>query len=180
MAFMIKNRKGRNASGGSTGEGVVDQWIHVSRPATTAAALLASAQNIFQVIGGRVLIRTVVGQVTTIIQAQTTNIKVTSTAKAADGSTTVGTAVDVASNVDTNALEVGGLVYVEGDGTAAVKSNAGAAFIGPNGGTWVAPQGFISFTSSATSTGGFKWDLFYQPLDEGAYVVPVPLSATGT
>lgn len=181
MAFLIKNRKGRSQTGqaGSYTEGLISQSIHVSRPASTAAALLSTAQNVFQVQGGRVRVKGLVGQVTTVIQGQTTNIKTTSTAKDAAG-TTVGTAVDVASNVDTNALEVGGMVFTEGDGTAAVKSLAGAALIGTNSGEWIAPQGFISFTASATSTGGFKWDLWYEPLDEGAFVTAVPLSATGT
>lgn len=181
MAFLIKNKKGRSQTGqaGFQTEAVLSQSVHVSRPASTAAALLNTAQNIFQVIGGRVRVKGLVGQVTTAIQAQATNIKTTSTAKDAAGAT-IGTAVDVASNVDCNALEVGGMVFTEGDGTAAVKSNAGAAFIGTNSGEWIAPQGFISFTAGATSTGGFKWDLWYEPLDEGAYVVAVPLSATGT
>lgn len=175
MAFVIKNQRNIDNTPNSA---VVEQRVHVSRPASTAAALVASATNIFQVIGGRVLVKGLVGTVTTVIQGQTTNIKTTSTAKDATG-TTIGTAVDIASNVDTNALEVGGTVYTEGDGTAAVKALAGGTFIGTNSGQWVAPQGYISYTAGATSTGGFKWDLWYLPLDPGAYVVAVPLTSTG-
>lgn len=180
MAFMIKNRKGRSQTGqaGSYTEGLIDQKVHVSRPTSTAAALSTSNNNLFQVLGGRVRVRGIVGQVTTIIQSQATTLKITSTAKDSAG-TTVGTAVDVASTVDVNALEVGGLVFVEGDGTALVKSLAGAAFIGTNSGEWVAPQGYISMIAGAASTGALKWDLWYEPLDEGAFVIAVPLTSTG-
>lgn len=155
---------------------VVGQFQHVSRPSGTVAQ--TTTQNIFQVRGGRVMVRGLLGEVTTVIGSTTENIKVTSTAKNNAG-TTVGTAVDVASNVDTNALEVGGKLWVEGDGTALVKSNAGAAFIGANSGCWVAPQGYINYETGASTTGAIKWDLWYQSLDEGAEVVAVPLTATG-
>jgi hypothetical protein len=65
------------------------------------------------------------------------------------------------------------MLFVEGDGTAMVKSTAGAAFIGANSGQWIAPQGEIYITTSATNTGAIKWDIFYQPLDAGAYVEAV-------
>jgi hypothetical protein len=65
------------------------------------------------------------------------------------------------------------MYFVEGDGTAGVLSNAGAAYVGPNSGQFIVPQGEIYLTTSATNTGAMKWDLWYQPLDEGAYVAPV-------
>lgn len=169
MALVLKNNQGVKK-----GLPFPDQKIHVARAAGTLPA--TAAQNLFQVLGGRVRVKGMLGEITTIVQAQATNLKVSSTAKDAAGAT-VGTAVDVASNVDCNALEVGGKVWVEGDGTALVKSNAGAAFIGTNSGEWIAPQGYISFTTGATSTGAAKWDLWYEPVDEGATVVAVPLAS---
>ena len=167
MALVLKNR---NEQGHNPNVAHPAQWLHVKR--ATASLPASTAANIFQVRGGRVLVKLLFGEVTTIIQAQATTLKISSTAKDSAG-TTIGTAVDVTATVDINALEVGGFVFAEGDGTALVKSNAGAAFVGPNSGHFIAPQGYLSHTTGATSTGAIKYDLFYQPLDEGADVVPV-------
>ena len=133
--------------------------------AEKAAATLpaTTTQTIFTVAGGRVLVTLLVGEVTTIIQAQANNLKVT-------GAPTVGTAVDLASNLDVNAKEAGTLLLVEGDGTALVGANAGAALNGVGGCAIVVPVGVIRIETSATSTGATKWQIRYFPLDDGAVV----------
>ena len=73
--------------------------------------------------------------------------------------------------MDLTSLEAGGFVVCEGDGTALVKSNAGAAYMSAGVGKWVCPIGTIDLTTGASKTGAFKWDLFYIPIDEGASVV---------
>jgi hypothetical protein len=171
MALLIKNRV--NSSGGSqsrSGLAFVEQLVHAKSASKTLPA--TTTQQLFRVYGGRILVKALVGEVTTLIQTQACNMKV-SAKKLSDASAAVGTAVDVAANVDVTAREVGGTYFVEGDGTAGVLSNAGAAYIGPNSGYWICPQGEIYVTTSATNTGAMKWDIWYQPLDEGAYVVPV-------
>jgi hypothetical protein len=172
MAFMLKNRSTTNLTGANSRQGfaTVAQAIHVQCPSRTLPA--TTTDQLFRVRGGRVLVWQLVGEVTTAIQNQANNLKVSSK-KLDASSAAVGTAVDVAANVDVANRELGGLYFVEGDGTAGVLSNAGAAFIGPNSGSWIAPQGEIYITTSATNTGATKWDLWYQPLDEGAYVDPV-------
>lgn len=177
MAFVIKNRSFRNVSGSQSQQGyaILDQDIHV-QTAARALPTAASTDQIFRVRGGRVLVKRLVGEVTTVIQAQADNLKVSSK-KLDTSSAAVGTAVDIAANLDINAMEVGGLYFVEGDGTAGVKSTAGGALIGTNTGMWIAPQGEIYLTASATNTGAFKWDLWYMPLDEGAYVESVGVAA---
>ncbi len=165
MAMVIKNT---SPNAYREGVGVLDQWIHVKRATTVLPQ--NTTTNIFQVTGGKVRIRAMVGTVTTIIASSDPVMKITSKAYDAAGAA-VGTAVDVASTVDTTSLEVGGMVFVEGDGTALVKSNAGAAFIGANSGCWIAPQGHIQWITTASKTGNMQWDLFYQPLEETARVV---------
>lgn len=181
MALLIKDSRRPTATSTGNQPAILDQWIRVTQatPAGAGVALPASTTGqLFRVYGGRVVVKALVGTVTTVIQTQTDNLKVSS--KALDtASAAVGTAVDVAANVDVTAREVGGMYFVEGDGTAGVLSNAGAAFIGPNSGSWVAPQGEIYLTASATNTGAMKWDLWYQPLDPGAYVVPAQLTGAG-
>jgi hypothetical protein len=130
-----------------------------------AASLPASGnQTIFTVSGGRVLVKLLYGEVTTVIQAQACNLKVTS-------APTVGTAVDLAANLDINADEAGCLYLVEGDGTALVGANAGAALNAIGEGGFIVPAGVIRITTSATNTGATKWQIWYVPLDDGASVI---------
>lgn len=136
---------------------------HVARATDTLPQ--TSTDNLFTVAGGRVLITLLVGEVTTIIQNSDPVAKITSTP-------TTGTAIDVASTVDLTSLEVGGFVLCEGDGTALIKSNAGAApGAASSSRPWICPIGTIDLTTGASKTGAIKWDLFYVPLDEGASVV---------
>lgn len=170
MAFAIKNRTAAVASASRNGFATIDQWIHVTTAARTIPA--TTTDQIFRVKGGRILVKALVGEVTTVIQTQADNLKV-STKKLDNASVAVGTAVDIAANLDITAMEVGGFYFVEGDGTAGVKSTAGGALIGANSGNWIAAQGEIYLTTSATNTGAMKWDIWYMPLDEGAYVESV-------
>lgn len=172
MAFLLKNQN--RTYGTSTPISILDQFVLVSQP--TVALPATTTGQIFRVTGGRVLVRALVGEVTTATGATVTTCKVSSK-KLSNANVAVGTAVDVASAVSVASLEVGSLFFVEGDGTAAVTSTAGAAFIGTNSGLWIAPQGEIYLTTSATNTGSMKWDLWYQPLDAGAVVVAATLSA---
>ena len=125
-------------------------------PATTT-------QTIFTVAGGRILANLLFGEVTTVIQAQACNLKVTS-------APTTGTAVDLASNLDVNADEAGCIYRVEGDGTALVGANAGAGLSGIGMSPMIIPIGVIRIETSATNTGATKWTLYYVPLDDGATV----------
>lgn len=177
MALLIKNsHRPANTSGQPA---IVAQSIQVSQKSNdgSGVALPASTTGqLFRVKGGKVRVLALVGTVTTAIQNSDPVLKVSS--KALDASSAaVGTAVDIASTVDISSLEVGGMVFVEGDGTALVKSNAGCAFIGAVTGNWIAPQGEIYLTTGATKTGAIKWDLWYQPMDAGAFVEAAPLTA---
>lgn len=138
--------------------------ILVSRATATLPA--TTSQNIFTISGGRILLVSLVGEVTTVIQAQSTTVKVTATP-------TTGSAIDMSSTgADVNALEVGGRIALANPpaaATALVKTNAGYTNL-PAVRT-IVPIGTISYTTGATSTGSIKWDLIYVPLDAGAQVV---------
>ena len=82
----------------------------------------------------------------------------------------MGTAVDLAANLDINADEVGCLYLAECDGTALVGANAGAAMNGIGRTFAVVNTGVIRIETSATNTGATKWALWYVPLDDGATV----------
>lgn len=179
MAFTIKNTN--RSVGSSTPMAVVDQFIKVSCVGLTGSGVALPASTtgqLFRVKGGRVLVKALIGEVTTVIQTQADNLKV-SAKKLDNAGAAVGSAVDIAANVDVTAMAVGSHYFVEGDGTAGVLSTAGAVLMGTNTGWWVCEQGEIYLTASATNTGAVKWDIYYQPLDPGAYVEQAQLSGAG-
>ena len=134
--------------------------------ASKASATLpaTTTQNIFTITGGRVLVTVMVGEITTIVQAQACTLKVTSVP-------TTGTAVDVASALDINGFEAGAILVVEGDGTALIGAAAGAGHAPAlNALPFILPIGTVRIATSATNTGATKWDVWYFPLDDGAAI----------
>ena len=134
---------------------------HLTR--ATATPPESTTEELFAVTNGRILVHLLLGEVTTIIQTQTCNLKVTI-------NPTTGTSADVASNLDITATEVGGLFFPEGDGTALIGADAGTGFGAGGVQRWIVPTGGIDITTSATNTGSVKWDLWYEALDEDAAV----------
>ena len=159
MAFMIKNKRQGKTS--DPYYNIVDQWIRVSKAAATLPA--STAQTIFNIDNGNVLVKLLYGEVTTVVQSQACNLTVETVPD-------TGPAVVLASALDINADEAGMLYLVEGDGTALVGANAGAALSGIGAGAFIVPPGTITITTSATNTGATKWDIFYIPLEDNAVV----------
>lgn len=129
-----------------------------------SATLPASTvQSLFTVSGGRVIVLGVVGEVTTIVQAQACNAKLVSTP-------TTGTAVDMCAVLDINGDEAGCLYGISGvPADALVGANAG---LGPMcSRAQVVPIGIIKLSTSATNTGATKWSIYWVPLDDGAVLV---------
>ena len=137
--------------------------VKVQKASTAYTATIA--QNLFTIVGGKVLVTMLMADVTTVHGSTTLNIK-TQTAP------TTGTAVALSTDTDTNALEAGGTLYVEGDGTATVKANGGVVLSSATQSGFIVSPGAISFTPSATTTGATLWQLWYIPIDDGAYVTP--------
>jgi hypothetical protein len=136
--------------------------IKVDRATATIPA--TTTQTLFTVTGGRIILTGLVGEVTTIIQAQANAIKIVSTP-------TTGTAKDISGTLDINAFEVGALVSLDGTAlsTALSGTNAGAALFARGAGI-VVPIGAIRLNTAATNTGAMKWSLTYVPFDDGAAV----------
>lgn len=148
---------------------LIEAGILVSRPSTASGntPLTTGGLNLFTITGGRILMRSLVGEVTTVIQAQATTVKFTSTP-------TTGSAIDLSTaTADINALEVGGRISPANPpaaATIATKTLAGYTNIGPF--VWtLLPIGSLSVTFGAASTGALKYDLLYVPYDIGAQVV---------
>ncbi len=124
-------------------------------PATTQSAL-------FNVVGGRIAVLGIIGEVTTVIQTQACNTKIVS-------NPTTGTDVDICAVLNISAKEVGTLFGITGTfSDAMVGANAGATVLPDR--PVVVPIGTIDLSTAATNTGSVKWAILYVPIDDGAYV----------
>ena len=157
MGLILKGQMGK-----SPGIALARSWTHtVCHPADLPATV---AEATFNVNGGEVLVHLMYGRVTTLIQTQTCNTKVTL-------NPTTGTSADVASNLDITADEVGTIYIVEGDGTALIGVNAGQTWAAaglPH--PFIVNAGTIDIETGATNTGRIRWHVFWEPLVEGASV----------
>ena len=164
MAFLLKNDKSNRRL---AGQSVLQQWIQVSRP--TLALPQATNQQLFRIYGGRVLVHALLGEVTTVIEG-TDPVPTIDYAALTDASLLVGTEYALASTLNIASDEVGTLYSVEGDGTAINAGNQVAGSVELLTPGFVLAQGQITFACSGSRTGAIKWDLWYQPLDSGAFV----------
>lgn len=118
--------------------------------------------SLFTVTGGRVILTSIVGEVTTIIQTQLDNAKLISTP-------TVGTAVDMCAVLNITAKEAGCLFGITGlPADALVGTNAGLTTGMKQ--QLILPAGTIKLDCSASNTGAVKWTITYVPIDDGAWV----------
>ena len=170
MFFIKQSNQARTAGPTGNGQAFLSQYIKVSRAAK--ALPQTTTQQLFRVHGGRVLVRFLIGEVTTVIEGTDPVMKI-SVSALSSASALVGTAYDIASTLDISSDEVGTLYSVEGDGTAIISGNQVAGSVEAFGTGWIQSQGQIYMTTGASKTGAIKWDLYYQPLDPGAYVVAV-------
>lgn len=134
--------------------------LRVSRATDTLPQTTAEA--IFTIAGGRVILTSIVGEVTTAIQAQANNTKLIS-------NPTTGTSVDMCAVLDITGDEVGCLYGITGTpGDALIGTNAGLT---PDMAKWlILPVGGIDLSCAASNTGSVKWTLTYIPLDDGATI----------
>lgn len=131
-----------------------------------AAALLPQTAQaaIFNVLGGKVLVTSLVGEVVVVMPATTNTVKVT-------GNPTSGTDVDWTTATSPASKEAGSIITlpVTAGGALAVASAGGGNAIAPTG--YVAQVGTIDLvTTGSAATGTVKWTLNYVPIDDGAYV----------
>lgn len=132
----------------------------VNRATATLPQTAASA--IFNIVGGRILLTSIVGEVTTIIQNQANNTKLTA-------NPTTGTSVDMCAVLSIANDEVGCLYSITGTpGDAMIGTNAG--LVPAMAKCLVIPVGTIDLDCAANNTGSVKWSVTYVPYDDGAYV----------
>lgn len=143
-----------------------------------AKTLPATASgDIFVVTGGRVIITSLTGVVSTVIQAQATTLSVGN--KPTGGSSAVAT---LCATADLNGKAVGtslavpqakasALIVSAADGTLLWNTTSGGQGVpATSGGLLIVPAGSIQVTTGATSTGAIVWTVTYVPYDVGAVV----------
>ncbi len=130
---------------------------------STADVITGSAVPIFTVSGGRVLLTCLIGEVTTIIGAGSSNAKF-------QFNPTTGTTVDLCANLDIDADEAGTLYSIDGTpATAMLTSQSGAVRNMQNNGI-ILDIGDIEFLGGTDRTGSIAFQLWYIPLDDAATV----------
>ena len=148
----------------STRQRVADINLGLRVDRATATLPQTTAAAIFNVLVGRVAITQIVGEVTTVIQTQANNTKLTA-------NPTTGTSVDICAALDITADEVGCLYGITGLNTdALIGVNAGALPQVGGKGAVIVNVGTIDLDCAASNTGSVKWSIFYVPVDEGAYI----------
>jgi len=132
----------------------------------TATLPQTAAGSLFTISGGKVLITSLVGEVTTVIQTQADNTKLTF------DPTDTGATQDLCAVLDITADAVGTMYSITG--TPATAMQDALNFL-PSSKVPAQPivlkPGAILLDCAASNTGSVKWDLTYIPLDNGASVV---------
>lgn len=125
----------------------------------------ASTKSLFTVAGGRVVVTSLVGEVTTIVQAQANATKLTFNP---DGA---GATSDLCATLDINGDAVGLYYGVTGDFSDAMTEGVQSLEAPAFGGPFILSEGVIGVATAANSTGAIQWTISYVPLDDGASIV---------
>lgn len=143
---------------------ILGQRVH---RATAALPADASDGAIFTIAGGRVIITSLVGRVTTALQAQANSVKIKY------NPTATGSDFDLCTAVETNADAVGQTYYIAGSVASPGALLVGGA-VGQANPVFTAPllldAGDIELDCTDGGTGSVEWTLTYIPYDDGASV----------
>jgi hypothetical protein len=137
----------------------INRGMRVDRATATLPQTTASA--IFNIVGYCAILG-IIGEVTTVIQTQANNTKLTA-------NPTTGTSVDLCTVLDITAKEVNGKFSISGLNTdAMIGGTAGRAVMCST--VPVVDTGTIDLDCAASNTGSVKWSIWYVPVEDGAYI----------
>lgn len=132
--------------------------------AAAAALPQTKAENLFTISGGRVLMTSLIGEVTTVIENALNNLKLTATP-------TLGTARDIAANLNIQAYAKGDVIGLTGINTDALIPAASAGSVEGMTVPVVLQEGTLDWACDASKTGNVKWTMRYIALDADSLVV---------
>ena len=130
----------------------------------TAALPSSTLGNIFTIGTGRIVVTSLVGEVTTVLGAGANTITIGYAPTVGTGS---ATALGTSATITTAA--VGSHIAANPGGAAVIDVSTQAGVALPSFGFLVDP-GSVTITTSATVTGSVKWTLTYVPWDDNATV----------
>lgn len=155
LATMNTNGVVAEQLGGKQGEHYVTTRAAATLPATTATPYFTCT--------GKVKIYNIIGEVTTVVQAQANAIKLIA-------NPTVGADVDLCATVESNAAAVGSLLTITGTlANAMIKTVS--AVVPAQASPVIVTAGTIDLSTAATNTGATKWTVVWEPVDQGAAVL---------
>lgn len=130
---------------------------------TNGLVTSAAADPLFTVTGGPIYILSIVGVVSTVIQAQANNLKIQAAIDDPAGDTDMSTAVEI------NGDAVGTMYHFLGPTGILTPITAGIDILDQGHATlaptqWIMTPGDIEAIGSAASTGGVDWSMAYIPL----------------
>lgn len=135
----------------------------------TAALPQTATGGLFTVSGGRILLTSIVGEVTTVIQTQANNTQLVATP-------TVGVVAPLCAVLDITARAVGVLLTVSGLVSDALIASGATTITGAVSGQvrpLIVAAGVIGLSCAASNTGAIKWSMTYVAIDNGASVAAV-------
>lgn len=134
----------------------------VEQGATLIAGI--GTKDLFNVVGGRVIVKTLLGEVTTNFEAK-------ANACSFNHTPTGGAAVDLSLAVECNGDVEGTLYGITGLPATAMSVTIGTAVAQTY--DIILVPGVIGFDTAADATGAIKASVVYIPLDDGAYIEAV-------
>lgn len=135
----------------------------LQRTYRATAALPQSTNAAIFTVTGRVRVLAIVGQVTTVVQAQADATKLTAVP-------TVGSSVDMCATGDINAAAVGAQLFLTGVLATALQISSGGVQL-YQASSQIIQAGTINLNCAASNTGAVKWFVDYEPIDPGAMIL---------
>lgn len=143
---------------------LANQTVRASTVKTPASIVTG---NLFTIAGGPVRILSVVGQITTALEAKANALKLVHTP-------TGGAGVDLCATVESNAAAIRKCFVLNGVKATALQITTDIGVVvlaNQNGMPIVLTPGVISLNAADTATGVVAWHVEYEPLAAGATVV---------
>ena len=138
------------------------QWQRVDR--ATADVFTGAAVSLFTIATGRVLVKLILGEVTTVIQTQANATKLTF------DPTDTGASTDLCATLDITADAVGRIYTISGTVGDALRDALQYGSGGLTALPLILKPGSILLDCAASNTGSVKWTIWYVPLEDGATI----------
>ena len=130
---------------------------------TTSKSLPATTTGDIFTVTGLVEVISIIGVVTTVVQTQACNLKLSTVSNSAT--------TDVCADLNISAAAAQSRMSITGTFANALINTAKGVPVARQATSFIAQEGTIIATTSATNTGAIRWVVRYKPLQEGARIV---------